>query len=111
MQAHYFSWITSLTLFIAYEPSLDQAGHKAGPVSKLVNDTLVYVDRFAKDLHSALAVRNLSRIVDIVFLSDHGMTDTQDVQFIYMEDILGHELLESIEHIDGAFLSFEYARS
>ena len=85
----------------AYEPSLDQAGHKAGPNSKLVNDTLVYVDRFARDLHSALSMRNLSTIVDIVFVSDHGMTDTQHVEFIYLEDIIGVDYVNAIEHEDG----------
>ncbi|KIJ54235.1 hypothetical protein M422DRAFT_153652 [Sphaerobolus stellatus SS14] len=88
-------------LILAYEPSVDQAGHKAGPVSKLVNDTLTNVDHFVKDLHTALADRNLTNIVDIIFVSDHGMTDTQHVEFVYMEKILGHDLIEAIEHIDG----------
>ncbi|KAF8532093.1 Phosphodiest-domain-containing protein [Gautieria morchelliformis] len=88
-------------LLLAYEPSLDQAGHKAGPNSKLVNDTLAYVDRFARDLHMALGVRNLTNIVDIIFVSDHGMTDTQHVEFVYLEDIIGTDYVDAIEHEDG----------
>ncbi|KAF8588935.1 Phosphodiest-domain-containing protein [Ramaria rubella] len=88
-------------LLLAYEPSLDQAGHKAGPVSELVNETLAYVDRFARDLHIALADRNLTNIIDIIFVSDHGMTDTQHVEFIFLEDLIGTDYVDAIEHEDG----------
>jgi predicted AlkP superfamily pyrophosphatase or phosphodiesterase len=66
-----------------------------------VNDTLVYVDRFARDLHLALGMRNLTNIVDIIFVSDHGMADTQNVEFIYLEDIIGADYVDAIEHEDG----------
>ncbi|TFK52494.1 Phosphodiest-domain-containing protein [Heliocybe sulcata] len=88
-------------LIMAYEPSLDQAGHLAGPKSTLVNTTLAYVDRFAKSITESLAARNLTDIVDVVFLSDHGMTDTSHPTLVYMDDIIGVEGLESIEHEDG----------
>ncbi|KAJ7069556.1 alkaline-phosphatase-like protein [Mycena amicta] len=88
-------------LLMAYEPSLDQAGHKAGPMSALVNKTLSQVDVFAKNLHKALQARNLTEIVDTVFVSDHGMTDTSHPELIYMDDILGADGYASIEHEDG----------
>ncbi|KAJ7147177.1 alkaline-phosphatase-like protein [Mycena crocata] len=88
-------------LLMAYEPSLDQAGHRAGPMSALVNKTLGEVDVFAKDLHTALQARNLTDIVDIVFVSDHGMTDTSHPELIYIDDILGDAGWKSIEHEDG----------
>ncbi|CAK5284008.1 unnamed protein product [Mycena citricolor] len=88
-------------LLMAYEPSLDQAGHKAGPMSKLVNITLEQVDLFAKNLHTALEERNLIDIVDVVFVSDHGMTDTSHPELIYMDDIIGKEAYAAIEHEDG----------
>lgn len=59
------------------------------------------VDAFAKDLHTALVQRNLSDIVDIIFVSDHGMTDTSHPEMIYLDDIIGSDGVESIEHIDG----------
>jgi len=86
---------------MAYEPSLDQAGHATGPNSKRVNATLIQVDAFAKDLHDALAARNLQDIVDIVFVSDHGMTDTSHPEAVYMDDILGAAGLKEIAHEDG----------
>ncbi|KAF4577019.1 hypothetical protein EYR36_005005 [Pleurotus pulmonarius] len=88
-------------LILAYEPSLDQAGHATGPMSALVNQTLQQVDVFAKDLHTQLQARNLTDIVDIVFVSDHGMTDTSHPELIFMDDILGSDGLKMIEHEDG----------
>jgi len=88
-------------LIMAYEPSLDQAGHATGPMSARVNKTLAQVDGFAKDLQLALHARNLTDLVDIVFVSDHGMTDTSHPELVYMDDILGAEGLNAIEHEDG----------
>ncbi|KAL1675125.1 alkaline-phosphatase-like protein [Schizophyllum commune] len=88
-------------LIMAYEPSLDQAGHLTGPMSALVNKTLGYVDTFAKDLATSLAARNLTSIVDVVFVSDHGMTDTSNPEFIYVDDILGPDGMKAIAHVDG----------
>jgi len=88
-------------LILAYEPSLDQAGHAAGPYSQRVNETLKYVDAFARNLHNALLDRNLAEIVDVVFVSDHGMTDTSRPEHIYIDDILGEEGWRAVEHEDG----------
>ncbi|KAG6845600.1 hypothetical protein H0H87_006653 [Tephrocybe sp. NHM501043] len=88
-------------LIMAYEPSLDQAGHATGPMSARVNRTLGEVDAFAKDLQRSLHARNLTDIVDIVFVSDHGMTDTSHPEPVYLDDILGVQGLQDIEHEDG----------
>lgn len=63
--------------------------------------TLATVDTFAKDLHESLEARNLTDIVDIIFVSDHGMTDTSHPELVYIDDILGAEGFNSIEHQDG----------
>jgi predicted AlkP superfamily pyrophosphatase or phosphodiesterase len=63
------------------------------------------VDTFAKDLHTALKARNLTDIVDIVFVSDHGMTDTSHPEWVYLDDILDAEAIKSIEHEDGMLKS------
>ncbi|KAJ4482357.1 alkaline-phosphatase-like protein [Lentinula aciculospora] len=90
-------------LLMAYEPSLDQAGHLTGPMSLLVNKTLAQVDLFAAALHDSLADRNLTDIVDVVFVSDHGMTDTSHPTLIYVDDddMLGEQGLNAVVHEDG----------
>ena len=103
-----------------YEPSLDQAGHEAGPDSELVRVslcalalsvrlksltqmTLKAVDEFARQVHDVIVQRNLTSIVDVIFVSDHGMTDTSNVQLVYLDDILGDDGVNAIEHEDGTW--------
>jgi len=59
------------------------------------------VDLFAKDLHKALKARNLTEIVDIVFVSDHGMADTSHPEWVYIDDYLDKQALDLIDHEDG----------
>ena len=59
------------------------------------------MDKFAKNIHDSLAARNLIDIVDIIFVSDHGMTDTSHPEMVYMDDILGADGLKEISHEDG----------
>ena len=126
---HHCLKISTLVRHVAaYEPSLDQAGHLTGPKSPLVNvSTAVFgqsvhekrtensmilffpyqkvlreVDTFAKDIHDSLSARNLTDIVDVVFVSDHGMTDTSHPELIYVDDILG-DGFGLIEHEDGLY--------
>ncbi|KAF8300137.1 Phosphodiest-domain-containing protein [Clavulina sp. PMI_390] len=88
-------------LILAYEPHVDQVGHTYGPDHPIVNAALRDVDEFAKSVHSSLQARNLSSIVDIIFVSDHGMTDTSDTRLVYMDDIMGRDHTDQIEHEDG----------
>ena len=48
--------------------------------------------------------RNLTDIVDVVFVSDHGMTDTGHPELLYIDDILGEEGWQAVEHEDGGTL-------
>ncbi|KAG8907981.1 hypothetical protein FRB99_001147 [Tulasnella sp. 403] len=88
-------------LITAYEPSVDQIGHKYGPSAPEVDEALKAVDVFARQVHSSLAARNLSHIVDVIFVSDHGMVDTSDLRLVYMDDVLGKDGWAAIEHNDG----------
>ena len=108
------TWNTAVAHWrIAYEPSVDSAGHENGPMSPQVNvrlsamfihaphvlmsppscsqEALAKVDVFARDLYHSLLSRNLSQIVDVIFVSDHGMSDTSEVELVYLDgdDILG----------------------
>ncbi|KAG9315202.1 alkaline-phosphatase-like protein [Chiua virens] len=98
-------------LITVYEPMLDRSGHTAGPESELVNETLPIISNFAHTLVRRLHhERNLSHIVDILFVSDHGMEDTSSWGMVYMDDILCHEqdarergwpACAGIQHVDG----------
>lgn len=72
---------------------------------------MVYVDTFAKDLHTQLEARNLTEIVDVIFVSDHGMTDTSHPELVYLDDILGKKGYADIEHEDGKQEAEQYSLS
>ncbi|QRV89320.1 pyrophosphatase/phosphodiesterase [Ceratobasidium sp. AG-Ba] len=80
-----------------YEPLVDEIGHTHGPDSPEMEDALSQVDSFVSRIRSGLDKRNLSSIVDVLFLSDHGMAPTHDRQWIYLDDILGEDGADDIE--------------
>ena len=59
------------------------------------------VDLFAKDLQDAFESRNFAEIVDVVFVSDHGMADTSHPEWVYIDDYLGEQAVDLIKHQDG----------
>ncbi|TYJ52671.1 hypothetical protein B9479_006720 [Cryptococcus floricola] len=87
--------------FIAsYFPEIDQAGHAHGPDSGEVGEALGLLDGMVGELVGGLEGRNLGGVVDVVIVSDHGMTRTSNDRLIFLDDILG-EGMKDIEHKDG----------
>jgi len=82
----------------AYVPVIDSNGHRYGPNSTEVNKTLQEVDAMFNNIMQGLKQRNLSDIVNVVVVSDHGMATTSAKRLIQLEDLLDTNL---IEHIDG----------
>ena len=93
-------------LITAYLPEVDQEGHRTGPDSEQMNEKLAYVDAFAKSVHDLIDERHLDKIVDLIFVSDHGMTSTSDERVVYLDDILGKDGFEGIAHKEGLSLLF-----
>ncbi|SPO25604.1 related to nucleotide diphosphatase [Ustilago trichophora] len=90
------------SLICAYVPDIDQAAHKFGPESRQALSALERVDAFIGELRRELVEkRNLSQVVDIVVVSDHGMTKTSNDKLVFLDDLLGQKLYASIVHRDG----------
>ncbi|KAK8865583.1 hypothetical protein IAR55_000727 [Kwoniella newhampshirensis] len=101
-----FEWLdlslTDRPEFIAsYFPDIDQAGHQGGPDSAEVNKSLGVIDEIIGGLVTGLAQRNLTELVDAIIVSDHGMASTSNERIIYLDDILGQDGFDAIEHKDG----------
>ncbi|GAA6049243.1 hypothetical protein JCM3770_005902 [Rhodotorula araucariae] len=88
-------------LMAVYAPEVDQAGHRAGPNSSTVEHTLGAMDEFVRELFAEVDRRNLSDIVDVVVVSDHGMADTSMDRLIFLDDILGPDGFAAITHNEG----------
>lgn len=82
----------------AYVPVVDADGHKYGPNSTEIRGTISAVDTMLRDLFIGLDERNLTQIVNIVVVSDHGMASTSTDRLIQLDDLID---LALVEHIDG----------
>lgn len=85
-------------LIAAYVPNVDSDGHTYGPNSTEIRTTIAGVDDMLDGLFKGLEERNLTHIVNVVVVSDHGMATTDINRMIQLEDILDTSL---IEHMDG----------
>ncbi|MCJ1462921.1 hypothetical protein MMC07_001525 [Pseudocyphellaria aurata] len=85
-------------LIAAYVPVVDADGHKYGPNSTEIHKTIAAVDTMLHDLFNGLDQRNLTKIVNIIVVSDHGMATTSVNRLIQLDDLID---LDLVEHIDG----------
>ena len=82
----------------AYVPNVDHMGHKFGPNSTEVWDTISDVDLMLHGIFMGLEERNLTSLVNVVVVSDHGMATTSTDRLIQLDDLID---LDLVEHIDG----------
>ncbi|PSK55668.1 hypothetical protein B9Z65_4546 [Elsinoe australis] len=85
--------------FVAmYVPNVDADGHKFGPNSTEIRKTISDVDTMIGDIVKGLEARNLTKIVNVVVVSDHGMATTSTDRLVQLDDIID---MSQIEHTDG----------
>ena len=82
----------------AYVPVVDADGHQFGPNSTEIRSTISDVDMMLHNLFTGLEERNLTSLVNVVVVSDHGMASTSVDRCIQLDDLID---LDLIEHIDG----------
>ncbi|HPN36822.1 MAG TPA: ectonucleotide pyrophosphatase/phosphodiesterase [Melioribacteraceae bacterium] len=71
-----------------YFDATDTYGHKYGPNSPEVNKTIQSLDTLSSYLLKRLDEIGMGDKVNVIFLSDHGMTEIGDDKFINIEDIV-----------------------
>jgi predicted AlkP superfamily pyrophosphatase or phosphodiesterase len=81
-------------LIAAYVPDVDRDGHLYGPNSTEIRSTITSVDTMLGQLFSGLEQRNLTDIVNIVVVSDHGMATTSTSRLLQLDDIIDMSLIE-----------------
>lgn len=85
-------------LIMTYVPNVDVIGHKYGIAGKELKDELTHVDSLIGQLQSGIKERNLTEIVNLVVVSDHGMAPTSNDRLLYLDEILE---MENIERLEG----------
>jgi predicted AlkP superfamily pyrophosphatase or phosphodiesterase len=85
-------------LLLSYVPNVDADGHLYGPNSTEIRATIADVDSMLTMLVEGLLDRNLTEIVNLVIVSDHGMATTSTTRLIQLDDLID---LSLVDHIDG----------
>ncbi|KAK9420944.1 putative Pyrophosphatase/phosphodiesterase [Seiridium unicorne] len=85
-------------LIAAYVPNVDADGHKYGPNSTEIRTTISQVDDMMDQVFLGLEQRNLTGIVNVIVVSDHGMATTDVTRMIQMEDLID---MSKVDHVDG----------
>jgi predicted AlkP superfamily pyrophosphatase or phosphodiesterase len=85
-------------LIAAYVPDVDGDGHRFGPNSTEIKKTIANADAMLGDILKGLHERNLTNIVNVVVVSDHGMATTDVSRLIQLEDLVDPA---ELAHIDG----------
>jgi predicted AlkP superfamily pyrophosphatase or phosphodiesterase len=71
-----------------YTEAVDNAGHRFGPDSPLVRDSLAAADAMLGRLVAALRQRGLADAVNLIIVSDHGMAPVGPDRVIVLDDHL-----------------------
>ncbi|KAK4125304.1 Phosphodiest-domain-containing protein [Parathielavia appendiculata] len=82
----------------AYVPNVDSDGHRYGPNSTEIRFTIQKVDKMLDSMFKGLEDRNLTEIVNVIVVSDHGMATTDISRVVQLEDIVD---LNRIAHTEG----------
>ncbi|KAI1779140.1 ectonucleotide pyrophosphatase/phosphodiesterase family member 3 [Hypoxylon cercidicola] len=85
-------------IIAAYVPNVDGDGHRYGPNSTEIRSTISQVDTMLDQLFHGLEERNLTNIVNVIIVSDHGMATTDVSRMIQIEDLVD---IDKVEHLDG----------
>ena len=84
--------------FVAlYFSTTDDAGHAHGPASPQVDSAIAHVDALLGRLEDGLTARGLRERVNLVIVSDHGMTAIDSTRLIHLDDYLD---LSTVEVVD-----------
>ncbi len=89
---------TRPSLLTLYLDTIDTAGHRFGPDSDELNAELKVVDATIKRLLDGLANHGLDQAVNIVVVSDHGMSTTSPERVIFLDDLLPEEFAHVVSY-------------
>ncbi|KAK5081258.1 hypothetical protein LTR05_008052 [Lithohypha guttulata] len=85
-------------LIAAYVPDVDRDGHRYGPNSTEIRATIASADNMLTLLVEGLLQRNLTEIVNLVVVSDHGMATMSAHRMVQLDDLIDMNL---VDHLDG----------
>ena len=83
-------------LILTYFGDVDSAGHESGPNSDGVRQAVAETDRALTRLVEGLKSRKIFERVNIIIVSDHGMTRIDPSQIVMLDDYFDHKQAETV---------------
>ncbi len=71
-----------------YFSDVDTEGHRSGPFSKATEEVISTVDGYLQALEDSLAALGVLDDVNLVIVSDHGMTETSRERVVILDDYI-----------------------
>lgn len=84
-------------VMLAYFHDVDGAGHTYGPAAAEVDSAIAMVDRALGALLDGIAARGLTDAVNIIIVSDHGMTPVSPERVIVLDDYISFDDVDVID--------------
>jgi predicted AlkP superfamily pyrophosphatase or phosphodiesterase len=84
------------TLILTYFGDVDNAGHESGPNSDGVRQAVAEVDRALTRLVDGLKSRKIFERVNIIIISDHGMSRIDPSQVVMLDDYFDPKRAEAV---------------
>jgi len=85
------------SVMLAYFHDVDGAGHTYGPAAPEVDSAIAMVDRALGAIVAGIEARGLTDQVNIIIVSDHGMTPVSPQRAIVLDDYIS---LDDVDVID-----------
>ncbi|XP_041372148.1 bis(5'-adenosyl)-triphosphatase enpp4-like [Gigantopelta aegis] len=87
---------TDFVYAMVYFESIDDLGHRYGPDSVHVKGMVKEVDRVIETMLRQIETRHLDDDVNVMVLSDHGMTDVSLSKVVNISDVINMDDIEVI---------------
>jgi predicted AlkP superfamily pyrophosphatase or phosphodiesterase len=84
------------TFYTLYFSDVDDAGHAFSPDSKETADTVKKVDDDLNRLYEGLKKRKISKKVNLIIVSDHGMATVYQKNAVFLDDAFDFDKAERI---------------
>jgi len=91
-----------LILWYMHEP--DAMGNKYGPNSKELITTVEYLDKLVGDFYHRIQQLPIAEKINLIFLSDHGMSEIHNDSAIYLNEYIKDEWFDQIDGTNPIFL-------
>ena len=96
---HYQQWGNVSDVAFIHHMSIDHKGHEYGPDSEEIIEAVKDIDVVLKQFVDHLANKGKSDEINLIVLSDHGMTDHTKVEEIRLSHYLTKESMDAIEFV------------